>query len=103
MKKYLIITCLALAVLSAWLAQSLVRANEEKTRLQNNQEALMSECKLYETKAGESAASVLRLQPSCPPNLPIHPLREWAWLALDHGSWTAKFPGSCCCPSGKRP
>lgn len=62
MKKYLIITCLALAMLSAWLAQSLVSANKEKTRLKNNQEALMSECKLYETKAGESAASVLRLQ-----------------------------------------
>lgn len=62
MKKYLIIICLALAVLSAWLAQALYRVSSEKQRLKSNQEALMSEVRLYETKLGESAASVLRLQ-----------------------------------------
>ena len=62
MKKYLIIICLALAVLSAWLAQALFRCNEDKERLQRNQDALMQEVGLYETKLGESAASVLRLQ-----------------------------------------
>ena len=62
MKKYLIITCLALAILSAWLAHCLYESGVEKDRLRNNQDALMSEVKLYETKAGESAASVLRLQ-----------------------------------------
>ena len=62
MKKYLIIMCLALAVLSAWLAHSLYESSLDRQRLRNNQEALMSEVKLYETKAGESAASVLRLQ-----------------------------------------
>ena len=62
MKKYLIITCLALAVLSAWLAHCLYESGVDRKRLRNNQEALMSEVKLYETKAGESAASVLRLE-----------------------------------------
>ena len=62
MKKYLIITCLLLALLSAGLTQCLYKSSIEKRRLRNNQEALMSEVKLYETKAGESAASVLRLQ-----------------------------------------
>lgn len=62
MKKYLIITCLALAILSAWLAHCLYESGVDRKRLRNNQEALMSEVKLYETKAGESAASVLRLE-----------------------------------------
>lgn len=62
MKKYLIITCLALAVLSAWLAHCLYESGVDRKRLRNNQEALMSEVKLYKTKAGESAASVLRLE-----------------------------------------
>lgn len=62
MKKYLIITCLALGVICAWLAHSLYESCIEKDRLQHNQEALMGEIQLYETKAGESAASVLRLQ-----------------------------------------
>lgn len=62
MKKYLIITCLALAILSAWLAQSLTKSQTERKRLQANQEALMKDVELYETQAGESAASVLRLQ-----------------------------------------
>ncbi len=62
MRKYLIITCLALAILSAWLAHCLYESSVDRQRLRNNQEALMSEVKLYETKAGESAASVLRLQ-----------------------------------------
>ena len=62
MRKYLIITCLALAILSAWLAHCLYESSVDRQRLRNNQEALMSEVKLYETKQGESAASVLRLQ-----------------------------------------
>lgn len=62
MKKYLIIICLALAVLCAWLGQALSRCNKDRERLQNNQNALMQEVRLYETKLGESAASVLRLQ-----------------------------------------
>ena len=62
MKKYLIITCLALGVICAWLAHSLYESCIEKDRLQHNQEAMIGEIQLYETKAGESAASVLRLQ-----------------------------------------
>ena len=62
MKKTLLVICILLAILSAWLAQCLFDSMEDRKRLRNNQEALMSECKLYETKAGESAASVLRLQ-----------------------------------------
>ena len=62
MKKYLIITCVVLFLISAFLAQSLVEANKEKTRLQDNQEALVDKVRLYQTVAGESAASVLRLQ-----------------------------------------
>lgn len=62
MKKYLFITCLLLAMLSAWLAKSLYESGVENKRLHNNQEALMGEVKLYETEAGKSAASVLRLQ-----------------------------------------
>ena len=62
MKKYLIIICLALAVLCAWLGQALSRCNKDMERLQNNQNALMQEVRLYETKLGESAASVQRLQ-----------------------------------------
>ena len=62
MKKYLIITCVVLFLISAFLAQSLVEANKEKTRLQDNQEALVDKVRLYQTEAGESAASVLRLQ-----------------------------------------
>lgn len=62
MKKYLIIICLALAVLCAWLGQELSRCNKDRERLQNNQNAMMQEVRLYETKLGESAASVQRLQ-----------------------------------------
>lgn len=62
MKKYLIIICLALAALCAWLGQALSRCNKDRERLQNNQNALMQEVRLYETKLGESAASVQRLQ-----------------------------------------
>ena len=62
MKKYLIIICLALAVVCAWLGQELSRCNKDRERLQNNQNALMQEVRLYETKLGESAASVQRLQ-----------------------------------------
>ena len=62
MKKYLIVSCLALAVLSAWLASQLYESGIERKRLQGNQEALMSKVKLYETEAGESAASVQTLQ-----------------------------------------
>lgn len=62
MKKYLIIICLALAVLCAWLGQALSRCNKDRERLQNNQNTLMQEVRLYETKLGESAASVQRLQ-----------------------------------------
>ncbi|MCR5504037.1 MAG: hypothetical protein K6E94_00425 [Elusimicrobiaceae bacterium] len=62
MKKYLIIICLALAVLCAWFGQALSRCNKDRERLQNNQNALMQEVRLYETKLGESAASVQRLQ-----------------------------------------
>lgn len=62
MNKTLLVICILLAILSAWLAQCLFKSNEDRKRLHNNQEALMSEVKLYETKAGESAASVLRLQ-----------------------------------------
>jgi hypothetical protein len=62
MKKYLIIICLVLATLSAWLSHSLVKNRAECKRLQSNQEALMKSVELYETQAGESAASVNRLQ-----------------------------------------
>lgn len=62
MKKYLIIMCLVLAMLSAWLAHTLYKSNGENKRLQDNQEVLMGKVQYYETKAGESAASVLRLQ-----------------------------------------
>lgn len=62
MKKYLIISCLALAVLSAWLSSKLYESGIERERLSNNQQALMSKVKLYETEAGESAASVQVLQ-----------------------------------------
>ena len=55
-------TCLLLAMLSAWLAKSLYESGVENKRLHSNQEALMGEVKLYETEAGKSAASVLRLQ-----------------------------------------
>lgn len=62
MKKTLLVICILLAILSAWLAQCLFDSMEDRKRLHNNQEALMSEVRLYETKAGESAASVQRLQ-----------------------------------------
>lgn len=62
MNKTLLVICILLAILSAWLAQCLFDSMEDRKRLHNNQEALMSEVKLYETKAGESAASVLRIQ-----------------------------------------
>lgn len=55
-------TCLLLAMLSAWLAKSLYESGVENKRLHSNQEALMGEVNLYETEAGKSAASVLRLQ-----------------------------------------
>ena len=60
MKKYLFITCLLLAMLSAWLAKSLYESGVENKRLHSNQEALMGEVKLYETEAGKSAASAKR-------------------------------------------
>ena len=62
MKKYLIIMCVVLFLVSAYLAHSLIEANKEKTRLQDNQETLMRNINHYKTDAGESAASVLRLQ-----------------------------------------
>lgn len=62
MKKYLIIACLALFVLSAWLAHCLYESGVEKDRLRGNQDALMADVELYKTKAGESAASVQRLE-----------------------------------------
>lgn len=62
MKKILTITCLILLLVSIWLAHCLYKSGVEKERLKSNQDALMSEVKLYETKQGESAASVLRLQ-----------------------------------------
>ena len=58
MKKYLIILCLALFIVSAWLADGLIKSKAECERLQGNQESLMAECRLYETKAGESAALI---------------------------------------------
>lgn len=62
MKKYLIITCLALFIVSAWLADGLRKSKAECERLTANQESLMADVRLYESKAGESAASVARLQ-----------------------------------------
>lgn len=62
MKKYLIIMCVVLFLISAFLAQSLVEANKEKTRLQNNQEALMEDVQYYQDEAGRNAASVQRLE-----------------------------------------
>ena len=62
MKKILTIACLILLLVIIWLAHCLYKSGVEKERLKSNQDALMSEVKLYETKQGESAASVLRLQ-----------------------------------------
>lgn len=62
MKKYLIITSVVLFLICAFLAQSLVEANKEKTRLQDNQEALMEEVQYYQDEAGRNAASVQRLE-----------------------------------------
>ena len=62
MKKYLIISCLVLAMLSAWLAYSLYKSGSENRRLQYNQEVLMTGIQSYVTKAGKSAASVQKLQ-----------------------------------------
>ena len=62
MKKILTIACFILLLVSIWLAHCLYKSGVEKERLKSNQDALMSEVKLYETKQVESAASVLRLQ-----------------------------------------
>ena len=62
MQKYLIILCLALFIVSAWLADGLCKSKAECKRLMGNQESLMADVRLYETRAGESAASVARLQ-----------------------------------------
>lgn len=62
MKKYLIVSCVALAILSVWLASQLYDGGIERRRLESNQEALMGKVRLYETEAGESAASVKTLQ-----------------------------------------
>lgn len=62
MNKYLIALCLALFVVSVWLADALFKSKAECERLTANQECLMADVHLYESKAGESAASVARLQ-----------------------------------------
>ena len=54
--------CVVLFFISAFLAQSLVEANKEKTRFQDNQEALMEEVQYYQDEAGRNAASVQRLE-----------------------------------------
>lgn len=62
MKKFLILICLALALVSVWLAYGLRKSQAECERLQGNQESLLADVTLYKTKSGESAASVQRLQ-----------------------------------------
>lgn len=69
MKKYLYAAvAIAIAILvgvCAWQGRELTRAKEERTRLLNNQNALLEEIDLYETAEGKSAASVQALQLTC--------------------------------------
>jgi hypothetical protein len=62
MNKYLIFLCVALFVVCLCLEKSLESSKAECVRLQGNQESLLADVTLYKTKAGESAASVQRLQ-----------------------------------------
>ena len=69
MKKYLYAAvAIAIAILvgvCAWQGRELTRVKEERTRLLNNQNALLEEIDLYETAEGKSAASVQALQLTC--------------------------------------
>lgn len=69
MKKYLYAAvAIAIAILvgvCAWQGRELTRVKEERTRLLNNQNALLEEIDLYETAEGKSAASVQTLQLTC--------------------------------------
>ena len=61
MKKALIILSIALLFVCLSLAYSLSNSRRECHRLSDNQRTLLEECRLYETEAKESAASVERL------------------------------------------
>ena len=62
MKKYLIIACAILLLLSTALICVVAGLSEEKRRLKQNQDALMNDVEYYQTEAGKSAASVQRLE-----------------------------------------
>lgn len=69
MKKYiyLAIGLVLLVLIGALTAQGyeLRRVKDERDRLQGNQNALLSDVKFYQTKAGLSAASVEQLELTC--------------------------------------
>lgn len=62
MKNIFIYLCIALLVVSAMLENALSKSQAECERLRGNQESLLADVTFYKTQAGESAASVQRLQ-----------------------------------------
>lgn len=62
MKNIFIYLCIALLVVSAILEDALSKSQAECERLRGNQESLLADVTFYKTQAGESAASVQRLQ-----------------------------------------
>lgn len=62
MKKILIVAVIALTLSVIGLTKWLNNERAERKRLENNQEALLSDVELYKTEAGDWAASVMMLE-----------------------------------------
>jgi hypothetical protein len=62
MNKYLVIIIGVLSISLIGCVYGWKQAQKEKDRLKSNQEALLSDIVFYETKSGETAASVLMLE-----------------------------------------
>ncbi len=62
MSKYLCLACVILGIACASLIGWNTNLRDEKSRLSDNQEALMGEVEKYQTEAGKNAASVQMLE-----------------------------------------
>jgi hypothetical protein len=62
MKKFLFIVVIVLLAVASGAISRCSSIKSENSRLQSNQQALLSDVELYQTEAGESAAKVQRLE-----------------------------------------
>lgn len=62
MRKILVYANIFLIISVLWLSFLLNNAGEEKKRLANNQESLLSDVEYYKTESGKNAASVQKLE-----------------------------------------